>query len=195
MLRPEHDTRRTAPVNIRYVSTSKTQRGKTMQKIRTLVWLGFGFFSALLLSDLAFADNGRSYGAGRGAIRESHRDVQRSRAELRKDFAELRRDRAELRSDIRRGAPRHEIARGKSEVRRDLREIQRGRRELRRDRSELHRDLGRFGYDNHQYSRGRNPGNYGWWDNRDRWDRRRNVWSNNHRDSRYSWWNNHRFDR
>ena len=39
-----------------------------MQQIGTLVWLGVGFFSALLLSDLAFADNGRSYGAGRGAI-------------------------------------------------------------------------------------------------------------------------------
>jgi hypothetical protein len=94
-----------------------------MQNGKTLVWLGAGFFSALLLSNSAFADSGRSHREGRGAIRESHRDVQRSRAELRNHFAELRRDRAELRSDIRRGAPRHEIARGKSEVRRDLREI------------------------------------------------------------------------
>jgi hypothetical protein len=71
-----------------------------MQKSRTLVWLGVGFFSALLLDDMALADSRRSYGAGRGAIRESHRDVQRRRAELRKDFGELRRERAELRSDI-----------------------------------------------------------------------------------------------
>jgi hypothetical protein len=81
-----------------------------MQSAKTLVWLGAGFFSALLLSDPAFADGGRSHRAGRGEIRESRRDLQRSRAELRKDFAEFRRDRAELRSDIRRGAPRHEIA-------------------------------------------------------------------------------------
>ncbi len=155
-----------------------------MQKTRTVVWLSVGFFSALLLSDSAFADSGHSHRAGRGAIRESHSEVQRSRAELRKDFSELRRDRAELRSDIRRGAPRHEIARGKSEIRRDLREIERDRRELRRDQSELSHNLGRFGYDNHWYSRGRDQGNYGWWNNRDRWDRRRNGWSNDHRDNR-----------
>jgi hypothetical protein len=85
-----------------------------MQNGKTLVWLGVGFLSALLLSDSAFGDSRRSHGEGRGAIRESHRDVQRGRAELRQDFAELRRDRAELRSDVRRGASRHEIARGKS---------------------------------------------------------------------------------
>jgi hypothetical protein len=68
-----------------------------------------------------------------------------------------------------------------------LREIQRDRRELRRDQSELRGDLRRFGYDNHRYSRGRNQGNYGWWNSRARWDRRPTGWSNNHRDNRYSW--------
>ena len=165
-----------------------------MQTGKTLVWLGVGLLLALMLSDSASADSGRSHRAGRGAIRESHRDVQRSRAELRNDFAELRRDRAELRSDIRRGASRHEIARGKSEIRRDLREIERDRRELRRDQSELRGDLRRFGYDNHWYNRG-NQGRYGSWNDRDRWDRGRSGWSNNHRDSRYSWWKNDRFGR
>jgi hypothetical protein len=141
-----------------------------MRTAKTLVWLGVGFFSAILLSDSAFANSGHSHWAGRGAIRESHRDVHRGRVELRNDFAELRRDRAELRSDIRRGAPRHEIARRKFEIRRDLREIERDRRDLRRDRSELRRDLGRFGYDSH--------GRYGWWNNRDRWDRGRSGWWN-----------------
>ena len=186
-----------------------------MQTGKTLVWLGVGLLLALMLSDSASADSGRSHRAGRGAIRESHRDVQRSRAELRNDFAELRRDRAELhahldvvetftrsphrdraelRSDIRRGASRHEIARGKSEIRRDLREIERDRRELGRDQSELRGDLRRFGYDNHWYNRG-SPGRYGFWNDRNRWDRGRSGWSNNPHDSRYSWWNNDRFGR
>ena len=166
-----------------------------MQRSKTFIWLGISFCSALLLSDSALADDKRSHRAGRGEIRESHREVQRSRAELRKNFGELRRDRAELRSDIRRGASRHEIARGKSEIRRDLREIERDRRELRRDQSELRRNLGRFGSDNHSYSRGRNQGSYGWWNNHDRWDRGRSGWSDVGRDNRYSWRNNHRFDR
>ncbi|HYQ98268.1 MAG TPA: hypothetical protein VEO92_07850, partial [Candidatus Nitrosocosmicus sp.] len=68
------------------------------------------------------------------------------------------------------------------------------RRELRRDQSELRGDLRRFGYDNHWYNRG-NQGRYGSWHDRDRWDRGRSGWSNNHRDSRYSWWNNDRFGR
>jgi hypothetical protein len=158
-----------------------------MQNGKTLVWLGVGFLSALLLSDSAFGDSRRSHG-------ESHRDVQRGRAELRQDFAELRRDRAELRSDVRRGASRHEIARGKSEIRRDVREIERDRRELRRDRSELRRDWERFGYDNHGYSRGRKQDSYGWWNNGDRWGRARSG-SNNHGDNRTLWWNSNRFSR
>lgn len=167
--------------------------GKIMQNGKTLIWLAIGFLSALMLSDSALADSGRSHREGRSAIRESHRDVQKNRAELRQDFAELRRDRAELRSDIRRGAPRHEIARGKSEIRRDVREIERDRRELRRDQSELRSNLRKSGYDNHWY-RGGNQRMYGTWNDRDRWDRRRSGWFNS-RDSRYSWWNNDRFGR
>ena len=159
-----------------------------MQNGKTPVWLGVGFLSALLLSDSAFGDSGRSHRGGRDAIRESHRDVQRGRAELRQDFAELRRDRAELRSDVRRGASRYEIARGKSEIRRDVREIERDRRELRRDRSQLRRGWERFGYDNHGYSRGRKQDSYGWWNNGDRWARPRSGWSNNDGNNRTVWW-------
>jgi septal ring factor EnvC (AmiA/AmiB activator) len=153
---------------------------------KILIWLGAGFFSALLLSDTVLADSRRSHRAGRGEIRESYREVQRSRAELRKDFGELRRDRAELRNDIRRGAPRHEIARGKAEIRRDWREIEQDRRELRRDQAELRRDLGKYGYSNHSYRRDRNYGNSGWWNNDNRWDRGRSGWWNNGRGDRYS---------
>lgn len=152
-----------------------------MQKLKSALWLGAGFLSALVLSDSAFADGGRSHRAGRGEIRESYREVQRSRAELRKDFDELRRDRAELRSDIRRGAPRHEIARGKAEIRRDWREIEQDRRDLRRDQAELRRDLYKYGYGNHSYRRDLNDRNYGWWGNGG--------------DNRYSWWNHDRFRR
>jgi hypothetical protein len=166
-----------------------------MQKTKTLLCLAVGFFSALLLSDSVSADSGRSHRAGRGEIRQSYREVQRSRAELRKDFGELRRDRAELRSDIRRGAPRHEIAQGRAEIRRDLREIEHDRRELRRDQAELRRDLDKYGYDNHSYRGNRNHGNYGWWNNNSRPDHRSSGWWRGGRDNRYSWWNNDRFDR
>ena len=182
-------------VNIGCLAASKWPGGEIMQRSKTFIWLGISFCSALLLSDSALADDRRSHRAGRGEIRESHREVQRSRAELRKDFGELRRDRAELRSDIRRGASRHEIARGKAEIRRDLREIERDRRELRRDQYELRRNLGRFGSGSHAYSRGRNHGSFGWWNNHDRWERGRSGWSDTGRDNRYSRRNNHRFDR
>jgi hypothetical protein len=162
---------------------------------KILIWLGVALFSALLLSDTASADSRRSHRASRGEIRESHREVQRSRAELRKDFNELRRDRAELRSDIRRGAPRHEIARGKAEIRRDWREIEQDRRELRRDQAELRRDLGNRGYDARWYGRDRNHGNYGWWNSDNRWDRGRSGWRDDGRGNRYSSWNNDRFSR
>lgn len=148
---------------------------------KTLLWLGAGFFSTLLISDMALADSRRWHGSGRAEVRESYREVQRSRAELRKDYGELRRDRAELRHDIRRGAPPHEIARGRAEIRRDLREIEQDRRELRRDEAELRRDLGRAGFDNHWYKRDRNHGSYGWWNRDTRWDHGRSGWWSNGR--------------
>jgi hypothetical protein len=154
-----------------------------MNKKTTVIWLGTGIISVLVLAKQASADAGRF--GHRGYHRSAHREIRadrkelfRDRAELRRDLRELHRDRAELRRDIRRGASPAEIARGRAEVRQGMREVWQDRREIRQDHRELRRDLdkygwnrfpeGRFGYTGYRYS-GWDRNRWGW--DRNRWDR------------------------
>jgi hypothetical protein len=154
-----------------------------MSKKTTVIWLGTGIISVLVLANQASADTRRfgHPGYNRSAhreIRADRRELFNDRAELRRDLRELHRDKAELRRDIRRGASPEEIARDRAEVRQGLREVWQGRREIRQDRRELRRDFdkygwnrspdGRFGYAGNRYS-GWDRNRWGW--DRNRWDR------------------------
>jgi len=122
--------------------------------------------------------------AARQEIRQDWREIGSDRAELQRDAQEYNRDLDALRRAQRRGASPAEIARLRNEVRQDAREITQDRRELREDYAELRRDMDRYGYSNYNYDRYRNNSSWGWnndgwgrsydrWDNRDRWDYRR----------------------
>ena len=138
-----------------------------MNKKNTVIWLGAGIVSVLVLANDAAADTNRF--SRPGYHRSAHREIRadrkelfRDRVELRGDRRELHRDKAELRRDIRRGASPEEIAQGRAEVRQGLREVWQGRREIRQDHRELRRDFdkygwnrfpnGRFGYAGYRYS-------------------------------------------
>ena len=162
-----------------------------MRIYKIFIGLGAGVFSTLLISETVFADS--RYRGRPGEVRQEYRELQKSRAGLQKDLFELRKDRAELHRDIRRGASPREIARAREEVRESAREVARSRRDFSRDRAELRRDLDRSGYGNSRYERYQDRGNhYGWWNNDNRWDRRRSSWWNNDRGGWYGWWNNNR---
>lgn len=110
-----------------------------MNTRKVLVWLGVGVFSALLMSDVAFAHEGF---LGR-------------RGEIRSDRGELHRDRAELHRDLRHDAPASEIAGDRAEIHGD-------RQELARDRWDLRNYRGWDRDDWYRYPRG-------WYDRYGRW--------------------------
>src|SRR5919109_1808421 len=116
---------------------------EAMATKKTMIWLGVGAFSGLLVSQAAFADPPRAWGHhGRGAeMRSDRSEIRNDRTELRNDVRELNRDRMELHRDLRQGAPRSEIAQDRGEIRQDLGELSRDRRGLWQDRTDLNRDL------------------------------------------------------
>ena len=147
-----------------------------MNRRNTVIWLGAGIISVLVLANQASADASR-FGHPR-YNRSAHREIRadrkelfRDRVELRRDLRELHRDKAELRRDIRRGAGPEEIARGRAEVRQGMREVWQGRREIRQDHRELRRDFDKYGWNRSPHGRFGYAGNrYSGWD-RNRWER------------------------
>ncbi|HWO41939.1 MAG TPA: hypothetical protein VNO43_09070 [Candidatus Eisenbacteria bacterium] len=137
-----------------------------------------GALAFFRFADTALADHYRPRSASaREEIREHWAEIRKDRADLRENLAEFYRDRAALRRAVRRGAPRHVIARRRAEVREELRDVAEARRELHRDYRALDRELRGHGW--HRYPRyGYRYGNwrpdtyserdrYGWWP----WDR------------------------
>jgi hypothetical protein len=155
-------------------------------KVKTsIVLLAAGVVSLLALGrpNLADADwRSRQKNLDRAAARQTNNnraELYRDRAEYRRDVGELERDKADLRRLYRSGASRGDIVRKHAEIRQDLGEIVQDRREIRDDFGAVRRD---------QYNSG--WGNYGRYDNRDRWssnDRSWWGWGNN-RPTNYGRW-------